>query len=52
VHCSASILTLTTACHHFVEFGFQMQLRMPGFDAFQFDGHLITGGDVCAWGQG
>lgn len=42
-----ALLTYSTLSH-FVEFAFDMQLRMFCFDAFQFDGDLLARGDVGA----
>jgi hypothetical protein len=43
----SSSLTYSTLSH-FVEFAFDMQLRMFGFDAFQLYCHLFARGNVCA----
>jgi hypothetical protein len=43
----SSLLTYSTLSH-FVEFAFDMQLRMFGFDAFQLYCHFFACGNVCA----
>lgn len=45
---STEFMRLTATGHHFVELGLQVQLRMARFDALQFDGHLVSGRNVCA----
>lgn len=33
---------LTSTLHHFVNFALYVELRMFGFDTFQFDGNLFS----------
>jgi hypothetical protein len=43
----SSSLTYSTLSH-FIEFAFDMQLRVFGFDAFQLYCHFFACGNVCA----